>query len=331
MLIIAGLGFVYFIFLDIVKNFGIPINLWSLVTLILGGSLGVMCIIAFLISISKKDKRRRIYDNFAIIGTNITLWPYILLNLTIYFFLNSSTISTTRGGGAGQVISITDLVITIFILIISMRGMGGKTDWKFGILKREGFILSIYSAIAGQYGIRYLLFRQQLVPINAGDFITVLILYELIVNIGEIPVHNFWSLIVLPNFPLNPYFNTFLIAPRLEFLINMGNLITSIAVMGLLLMALIIYGTSAKKFGTLFRVHEVGAKVGRATTEFIYDFMKGEFVRRKRPFPLSEVQQILAKSMELDLNKTLRLINKTDLKYKDFNIDGKKKRYIYFD
>ncbi|MHA1299915.1 MAG: hypothetical protein ACTSO9_10865 [Candidatus Helarchaeota archaeon] len=145
------------------------------------------------------------------------------------------------------------------------------------------------------------------------------------------PPKTFLTIILLPFASINPFYNTFLIDPRLEFLVNMGNLITSIAVMGLLIGALVMYGVRPEKFGAKFRVHEVGAKAGRATTDFIYDFMKEEFIRRKQPFAISEVQEILAGSIELDLNLTIRLINKTDLKYKDFNIDGKKKRYVYFD
>ena len=86
-----------------------------------------------------------------------------------------------------------------------------------------------------------------------------------------------------------------------------------------------------EKFGTIFRVHEVGAKKGKITTDFIYDFMKKEFNRRKKAFPIYEIEKVLARSIHLDIDETLKLINKADQKYPDFKIDGNKKRYIYFD
>lgn len=331
-IIIGGIGYVYtFIFLNIAKSFGAQIDVWRIFTLVLGAALVIACFAAFFISIlSKTEKRHRIFDNFSIMTTNVVLWPYILLNLTIYFFLTSKIVGS-RGAGTSQVISITDLAISVFTLVISMRGLGSKTEWKFGILKRESFILTIYAAIAGQYGIRYLLFRQQLVPIKPGDYFAVYVLFQILVMTLGLPAQNFWSLIILPSFPLNPYWNTFIIDPSLEFLINMGNLFTSIAVIGLLIGALVLYGANPEKFGKKFRVHEAGAKKGKATTQFIYDFMKQEFTRRNEPFCLFEVQEIIAKSLEMDLNITIRLINKTQLKYPDFKIDGKKKRYVCFD
>ncbi|MHA1377937.1 MAG: hypothetical protein ACTSRG_06110 [Candidatus Helarchaeota archaeon] len=330
--IIIGLGYAYYYLLDIVKGFGVSIDLWRLFTIILGGTLTFSCLVAFIISVSSKEnKRQRRFDNFAIMATNITLWPYILLNLAIYFFMTSSIVSSGNNMGAIRVLSITDLAISVGTLIMSMRGLGSKTDWKFGPLKREGFILLIYSAVAGQYGIRYLLFRQQLVPINSMDVFTVLVEYQLFVNIFNImPLDTFLILILLPFATINPYYVTFLIDPRLEFLINMGNLITSFAVILLLIGAIVLYGVHREKFGKIFRVHEVGAKKGRATTDFIYDYIKQEFVRRNQPFPIYEVQEVLANSIELDLNTAIRLINKTNLKYKDMVIDGMKKRYVHF-
>ncbi|NVM01847.1 MAG: hypothetical protein HWN67_05905 [Candidatus Helarchaeota archaeon] len=333
LIIIGGFGYGYYIFINIASTAGVETNLWLLLTIIIGGAVVVSCLIAFFISVfSRTEKRQRMYDNFAIVATNIALWPYILLNLAIYFFLTSSGVAG-GGAGAGRVLSITDLIISVATLIISMRGLGSKTEWKFGPLKRESFILTIYSAIAGQYGIRYLLFRQQLVPINIADYFTVFILHEFLVVQEAILVPElFWFFVFLyPNAPLNPYFNTFIIDPRIEFLINMGNLFTSLAVITLLIGALVMYATRKEKFGEIFRVHEVGAKEGRITADFIYDFMKEEFIRRNKPFPIYEIQEILAKSLELDVNMTLRLINKSDLRHKDFNIDGKKKRYVYFD
>ncbi len=333
LIIIGGLGYGYYIILDIAKTVvKVETDLWLLLTLILGGVLVICCIAAFIISVASKTKKReRIYDNFSIMATNITLWPYILLNLAIYFFLTSSIVSSKGGGLGGRFLSITDLAISVATLIISMRGIGGKTDWKFGPLKRESFILTIYSAIAGQYGIRYLIFRQQLIPFNTGDAFSLFILYYVFVEIGGIlPLESFLKLILLPNFPLNPVWPTYIIDPRLEFFVNMGNLITSIAVVGLLIGALVYYGARPEKFGQMFRIQEVGAKAGRATTDFIYNLLKEEFVRRKYPFPLSEVQNILAGSIELDINTTLRLVNKAELKYDDLIIDGMKKRYVYF-
>ncbi|MFX1451284.1 MAG: hypothetical protein ACFFCM_10605 [Promethearchaeota archaeon] len=341
LILIGGFGYGYYIFINIAGTMGVKTDLWMIITALLGGIIVISCIVAFLLSVfSRTDKRHRMFDNFSIMATNITLWPYILLNLAIYFFLTSSAVAG-RGAGAGRVLSITDLAISVVTLIMSMRGLGSKTEWKFGPLKRESFILTIYSAIAGQYGIRYLLFRQQLVPINVADYFSVYVWYQLLVNTPTIfpdiinPILTedvFWPLVFLfPNAPLNPYFNTFVIDPRIEFLVNMGNLFVSIAVMVLLIGSLVMYATQKEKFGEIFRVHEVGAKDGRITADFIYDFMKEEYIRRNKPFPIYEVQDILAKSLELDVNLTLRLINKSDLRHKDFNIDGKKKRYVYFE
>ncbi len=179
-----------------------------------------------------------------------------------------------------------------------------------------------------------MLFRQQLVPINVRDFFSVDILYQLLIGIPPTPIipeQNFWFLLLLPNFPLNPYWNTFLIDPGFEYLINMGNLITSVAVVGLLFLTFLAYALKKEKFGDLFRFHDVGAKKGRTTTDFIYDFMKREFNRRKEPFPLYEVEKKLARSVNLDVDTILELINKADQKFLDFKIDGNKKRYVYFD
>ncbi len=331
LIIIGGFGYGYYIFINIASTFGVETDLWKIISLIIGGAVVVSCLVAFFLSIfSRTEKRQRMYDNFAIMATNISLWPYILLNLAIYFFLTSSGVAG-GGAGAGRVLSITDLAISVVTLIISMRGLGSKTEWKFGPLKRESFILTIYSAIAGQYGIRYLIFRQQLIPINISDYFSVFILNELLVVPKLIDPGLFWFYIGLFYIDLNPFFNTYIIDPRIEFLINMGNLITSFAVIALLIGALVMYATHKEKFGEIFRIHDVGAKEGRITADFIYDFMKEEFIRRNKPFPIYEIQEILAKSLELDVNMTLRLINKSDLRHKDFNIDGKKKRYVYFD
>ncbi|MHA1380134.1 MAG: hypothetical protein ACTSRG_17310 [Candidatus Helarchaeota archaeon] len=340
LLAIGIVGYGYLLFIDILSLygvqliFGIRIDQWQLYTLIFGGALVFICLTAFFISVfSKKNKRERLYDNFSIVISNLSLWPYILLNLAMYFIF-SSGISGSKNVGIEMIFASIDLIISIIILFLTLRGMGTKTDWKFGIIRRESFILTIYGAISGYYGIKYLLFRQQLVPVNPGDLFSVNILYELLIGIPIqpiIPPDNFYYFILLPSFPLNPYYNTFLITPGLEFIVNSGNIITSVAVIILLLGALITYGIHREKFGEKFRIHEVGAKEGRATTDFIYDFMKKEYYRRKEPFPLYEVEKLISNSIELDKEKTIELINKTDIKYKDLKIDGNKKRYVYFD
>ncbi|MHA1299499.1 MAG: hypothetical protein ACTSO9_08710 [Candidatus Helarchaeota archaeon] len=340
LLAIGILGYGYLVFLDYAKKFGVQfffgvrIDQWILYTLFFGSVLAFFCFSAFLISVfSKTKKRERLYDNFSIVTSNVTLWPYILLNLAIYFIFSSSGL-VSKNLIAEIFFSTTELVISIIILVLTLRGMGTKTDWKFGPLKREGFILTVYGSISGYYGIKYLFFRQQLIPINPTDILSVNALYEILVKLPTSPIipgEDFWYLFLLPNFPLNPYWNTFLVTPGLEFIVNSGNLITSVAVVVLLFGALITYALNREKFGDLFRVHDVGAKAGRATADFIYDFMKKEYYRRKEPFPIYEVHKILAKSIELDMDTTLKLINQADWKYHDFKIDGNKKRYIYFE
>ncbi len=119
---IGVLGYYYFIFLDIVNIIGILLqvgvntSLWELITWILGGTMGITCLLTFIISISSKtNKRQRMYDNYSIVAANVSLWPYILLNLAIYFIFSSSTIAS-MSSGTGLIITYKGINLSMFIM-----------------------------------------------------------------------------------------------------------------------------------------------------------------------------------------------------------------------
>ncbi|MHA1784695.1 MAG: hypothetical protein ACTSVE_05820 [Candidatus Helarchaeota archaeon] len=267
---------------------------WQIMVEIALFSTLLLCIIPFIITIRSKNRRQKGYDNLVVILTNFFMYPYILFNFTIFFFLNPDTlnkISAIYGTGStdgfslvGQILIIIESAFTFFALILALRTVGKRTHYRLGFLNKYGFIFAVYGALTGQFGIRYLQSRGQLAQ----------------------SVPDFFNLIF----------------------INSQHLIINIGVILAIAIAIIVFKT--KKFGVIYRVHDEISKEDLKRIEFIYDYLKKEYIRRNELLNVLEMYEIIAQVLKLDQYDTVRLINKADMKYNDLIIEGLKKRYVYF-
>ncbi|MHA1716300.1 MAG: hypothetical protein ACTSXP_11710 [Promethearchaeota archaeon] len=279
-------------------NDGEPFHQWErIITVVLLVTVG-LCLIPTLMAKADKDSRRKSYDNLVVIMTIFYMYPYILFNFTIYFFLNPQMMEKIKaqlgnGNGSGSSISLLsqlgqiliwiELMVTFILLIVALRSVGKKTQYKFGKLNSHSFILFIYGSLTGQFAIRYLQVRE--------------LLSTIITQIGNIILNG------------------------QHLLVNIG------VIIGLLISVLMF---SSERFGLYFRVHETVSKQDRKRMEFILEFLKQEYIRREKPYLISSVYDDLVTMMNLDKHVIMKLIEKTQRRYQNLIIDGIKRRFVHF-
>ncbi len=166
-LVLGVIGLIYLaykLFLDIVVPFIVKpedlvvmpqwrdwINYFSI-------AMAIFCVLPSIAAFLSKKRRQKSFDNLVVMMTILSMYPYIIFNFTIYFLL---PLLNTGGGGGGdplisQIFLWIDLMFTLVLLISAMRSVGKRTNYKFGALNKHAFIIFIYAALAGQFGIRYL-------------------------------------------------------------------------------------------------------------------------------------------------------------------------------
>lgn len=165
LMVIGGLYVGYRYFLTIVvqtlvdQHFVgyIDIPLWLNMVTYFTIAMAIFCVLPSLAAFSSKKRRQKSFDNLVLMMTILAMYPYILFNFTIYFLLPA--VGMGGGGGTsliGQIFLWIDLVFTLVLLVMALRSVGKRTNYKFGALDKHAFILFIYAALAGQFGIRYL-------------------------------------------------------------------------------------------------------------------------------------------------------------------------------
>ena len=259
----------------------------------------LLCFIPLIIALTSENRREKNYENLVVIMTNFFMFPYIMFNFTILFFLQPETVAQLTdlfgAGGAGEGISyfsllliFVELIFTLVVLIFAMRTVGKRTKYKLGPLNKYGFVLAVYAAISGQFGIRYLQIRGQIGQTVTGP------IQEALGN----------------------------------YLINIQHLIINIGV--ILAIAIAIFMFKRKGFGLMYRVHDEVSKEDMKRIEWIYDFLKKEYIRRADMLILSEMYDSISKILKISDYDVIRLVNRTDIKYNDMMIEGLKKRYVHF-
>lgn len=177
--VIVALFFGYSIFIDIVQIFlGFDTTLWRLFSNAYTIVFLAICFLSSLIAISSRHRHQKVYDNLVLIVTNLFMYPYILFNLAVYFLLPKiSTSSNTGSTGTtslfGEIFLWVDLMFTLILLIMALRSVGKRTGYKFGGLNKHAFIMFLYAALAGQFGIQYLQTRG--LPVGFTELVTSLL------------------------------------------------------------------------------------------------------------------------------------------------------------
>ncbi|NHI91151.1 MAG: hypothetical protein EAX96_01525 [Candidatus Lokiarchaeota archaeon] len=292
------LSFGYLLILHFVQvNFGIGGLFWEILIEVTLFATLLLCIVPLIMALTSENRREKNYENLVVIMTNFFMYPYILFNFTILFFLNPNTIEQLKAlfgaGDAGVsqfsllLISL-ELAFTLIMLIAAMRTVGKRTNYKLGILNKYGFILAVYAAISGQFGIRYLQIRGQLLVSSTNAIQQALA----------------------------------------EYLINIQHLFINIGVIIAIAIALFMF--RRKGFGVMYRVHDEISKEDLKRVEWIYDYLKKEYIRKAEMLNLLEMYDVISKILKLNEYEIIRLVNRADLKYKDMKIEGLKKRYVYF-
>ncbi|MEX2683405.1 MAG: hypothetical protein Q6373_017650 [Candidatus Sigynarchaeota archaeon] len=118
----------------------------------------VFCIFPSLAAFASQNRRQKCFDNLVVMMTILSMYPYILFNFTLYFLLPQLNTGTSGGGNdwISQAFLWGDLIFTLVLLVMAMRSVGKRTEYRFGPLNKHAFIMFIYAALAGQFGIRYL-------------------------------------------------------------------------------------------------------------------------------------------------------------------------------
>nr|MDO8110644.1 hypothetical protein [Candidatus Sigynarchaeota archaeon] len=158
--VIIALYMGYTFFIDIVKNYlpSFDASTWQKMTDYFMVGFVAICIVSSAISVLGRKRRQKVYDNMVLIMTNFSMYPYILFNFTMYFLFPQ--LNTGGSGGDptffGQILLWVDLIFTFVLLIMALRSVGKRTGYKFSKLNKHAFIMFLYAALAGQFGIRYL-------------------------------------------------------------------------------------------------------------------------------------------------------------------------------
>ncbi|MHA1791474.1 MAG: hypothetical protein ACTSVI_02450 [Promethearchaeota archaeon] len=168
-LYILAISIGYFYFLNFMKDiFHIYDPAWkTTIEIFLILFLAITILPSFLVAGSKNKKQKQ-FDNLVVLVSVITMVPYILFNFTLYFYMPKS--KTGEGidiTGISQIILWIELSFTLVLLILSLRSVAKRSNYKVGRLEKESFILFIYASLSGQFGIRYLQSRN-LLPEYAG-------------------------------------------------------------------------------------------------------------------------------------------------------------------
>ncbi|MHA1144915.1 MAG: hypothetical protein ACTSRW_09285 [Candidatus Helarchaeota archaeon] len=157
---------------------GQTLNFFTLLIMII---VSLLCFIPFLITLrtKKENRRKRAYDSFVYSVTNLSIYPYLYLNLVLFFLLYATGGASGALGDLGEILVLVELFFVIFSMVYSLRRVGINLDYEALIFEKEGFILAIYAAIMGQFALRYFLLRNQLTFIlGSAAFL------EIIVNSG---------------------------------------------------------------------------------------------------------------------------------------------------
>jgi hypothetical protein len=159
--IIIGIYLGYQLFLDIIVNDILNFTdtaLWRTFINVFTLTMVILCILPSIAAFGSKKRRQKNFDNLVVMMTILSMYPYILFNFTIYFLLPHLSMGGGGGGNSllGQIFLWVDLVFTLVLLVMALRSVGKRTNFKFGALDKHAFIMFIYAALAGQFGIRYL-------------------------------------------------------------------------------------------------------------------------------------------------------------------------------
>ncbi|HME52310.1 MAG TPA: hypothetical protein VKM55_08840 [Candidatus Lokiarchaeia archaeon] len=160
--VIISLLIGYILLIDIVHSFlGLDTSIWGSITIAFTFGFIAICFFSSVIAFSSKFRHQKVYDNLVLIATNLVMYPYILFNLAKFFLLPDVSTETSTGGSSshtvfGQIFLWADLAFTIVLLIWALRSVGKRTGYKFGGLNKHAFIMFMYAALAGQFGIEYL-------------------------------------------------------------------------------------------------------------------------------------------------------------------------------
>lgn len=186
---------------------GVSNPLWT--DLVRWFTLGMLalCLLPSLAVLSSANKRKKAFDNLIVIMTIFFLYPYLLFNFTIYFGLPKGGLG---GGGTGdpligQIFLLVDLVFTLLLLVMALRSVGKRTGYKFGKLDKHAFIMFIYAALSGQFGIRYLQTRDLLPDLGGIDALLLDGQY-LLVNFGVV-IAIFGSVLLFSSKKFSLYFS----------------------------------------------------------------------------------------------------------------------------
>ncbi|MBN2151607.1 MAG: hypothetical protein JW839_09185 [Candidatus Lokiarchaeota archaeon] len=162
LVVIGVLYFGYKLFLDIVVPYipgAMVTPAWRDLINYFTMAMAFFCVLPSLVAFASKKRRQKSFDNLVVIMTILSMYPYILFNFTIYFLLPQLSVGGGGGGGTdwvSQAFLWGDLIFTLVLLVMAMRSVGKRTNYKFGALDKHAFIMFIYAALAGQFGIRYL-------------------------------------------------------------------------------------------------------------------------------------------------------------------------------
>ncbi|MHA1679677.1 MAG: hypothetical protein ACTSUE_01630 [Promethearchaeota archaeon] len=171
LLYVIGLTVGFMIFPDVLEHYtGITdfqMDEWAQKMLqIIGFIVGALCILPSIIAAGAKNPKQKRYDSMVVLMSIIAMYPYLLFNFALYFWLPSGSSS----GSNSQILLWVELLFTLVMLVSSIRSVGQRTNYKFGKLQKHAFILFIYSALTGQFGIRYLQTKGNL-PGGIADFL----------------------------------------------------------------------------------------------------------------------------------------------------------------
>ncbi|MHA1728991.1 MAG: hypothetical protein ACTSWY_09690 [Promethearchaeota archaeon] len=236
----------------------------------------------FILTRKKANRRSGSFDNFAFALIVFFMYIYLLWNISLYLFLNESTVDAVSSiaGGATSTgfLFLAEFAISMLFLYRAIRKTGKAFGWNVLFLNQDALILIFLASILAQTSSRI------------GVFTEIM---------GQDPG-------ILTN------------------IISMDHILIPILLLIFLGITIIIYYLRPQETSIFMRIAKQTVDNEDKSMEIILKFLRSEFIRRGKEFPIDEIEKQLLSITDLQKAQIYSLIHRLDEKYMDVQLIEKK-------